>query len=214
MASDFELLDAWRGGDRAAGSALLRRHFDALVRFFSNKVDDGIEDLVQRTMLACIESRDRFRGDASFRTYVFQIARNEVYRHWRGRGSDREQIDGGVTSLRDLGASPSRALVHQRRQQLLLDALRNIPLDYQIALELHYWDQLTTAELAEVLGVPQGTVKTRLRRARQLVHEWMGERDSELGQLSDPATSREFDEWATGVRSELAADVVDGGSEP
>lgn len=85
MRSDIELLDAWGQGDRAAGSALFARHFDALYRFFSTKVRDGIADLVQQTLLECVEARARFRRDCSFRTYLFQIARHNLYAHYRAR---------------------------------------------------------------------------------------------------------------------------------
>ena len=74
---DFETLDRWRAGDRAAGNELLRRHFDGLYRFFRNKVDEGVDDLIQRSFLACVESKDRFRKQASFRTYLFTVARHE-----------------------------------------------------------------------------------------------------------------------------------------
>jgi RNA polymerase sigma-70 factor (ECF subfamily) len=86
MASDRELLDAWREGDKDAARQLLDRHYGPLDRFFRNKVGAEAADLVQRTMLVCVESRDRFRGEASFRTDLFAIARNELRAHVRGLG--------------------------------------------------------------------------------------------------------------------------------
>src|ERR1041385_8354720 len=88
MDRDFELLQAWSQGDRAAGSLLFERHFDALHRFFRNKAQDGVADLVQQTLLACVEGRSRFRGDASFRTYLFQTARFQLYAYYRARRRD------------------------------------------------------------------------------------------------------------------------------
>ena len=74
---DFELLDAWRAGSREAGSELFERHFPGLFWFFRNKAGESAEDLVQQTFLSVVESRDRFRKDASFRTYLFTVARRD-----------------------------------------------------------------------------------------------------------------------------------------
>ncbi|MFO0633263.1 MAG: sigma-70 family RNA polymerase sigma factor [Nannocystaceae bacterium] len=90
---DLELLEAWRGGDAKAGNALFDRYFDAVFRFFRNKVADHADDLVQQTFLALVQARDRFRGDSSFRTYLFTAARSKLFnyleatRRARGRGS-------------------------------------------------------------------------------------------------------------------------------
>jgi RNA polymerase sigma factor (sigma-70 family) len=62
-------------------------------------------------------------------------------------------------------------LDHRERVQLLYAALQGLPLDFQISLELFYWEELTAAEIGVVLGVPEGTVRSRLRRARELLGE-------------------------------------------
>jgi DNA-directed RNA polymerase specialized sigma24 family protein len=56
-ATDIELLEAWRGGDRRAGEQLFERHYAAVARFFRNKLEFGVDDLIQRTFLACVEGR-------------------------------------------------------------------------------------------------------------------------------------------------------------
>ncbi len=165
MATDLELLARWRADDPAAGSELFKRHFDGLYRFFANKVDSEAEDLIQRTMMACVRYRDNLAEIASFKAYLYTIARNELYRHLRGRRS--EDIDFTVASIADLGPSPATVLGEQQRDRRLLGARRSLPVESQLLLELHYWEELSTAELATVLGVPQGTAKTRLRKARQ-----------------------------------------------
>jgi len=166
--SDDQLLEAWRGGDAPAADALFARHFDALYRFFRNKVDSASDDLVQRTLLACFEGRDRFRGECSFRTYLFAIARNQLLVYLAAQRSNR-LVDPATESVADAAPSPSDVLHHRREQALVLHALRRLPIDHQVLLELFYWDQLAGPELAEVIGVPEGTIRTRLRRARQLL---------------------------------------------
>jgi RNA polymerase sigma-70 factor (ECF subfamily) len=167
MTGDAALLAAWRAGDAAAGQELFARHAASVMRFFRNKLDVDLDDLVQRTFLACVESRDRVREGSSFRAYVLRIARNELVNHYAARQRAAARLDPLTTSILDLGASPSVMVASDERDQALLTALRRLPLDLQTALELHYWEELSTSELAEVLGIPQGTVKTRLFRARE-----------------------------------------------
>lgn len=165
-ASDFELLDAWRDGDAAAGNELFERHFDSVYRFLDRKTSGDTADLVQRVFLGCIEGRDRFRGASSFRTFLFAIARHELYGHWR-QNNKRDNLDFGVTAIEDLDPTPSRVALERQQHRLLLEALRSLPLELQLALELHYWEGMSGPELAEVLDVPEGTVRSRLRRARE-----------------------------------------------
>lgn len=197
---DFALLERWRTGERDAGSVLLERHFDSLYRFFRNKAGGDCDDLIQRTFLACVESRDRFRGDASFRSYLFTVARNALYRHFeklnRGR---RYEVDLSTMSAIQLGSSPSSKAARREEEQILLEALSQIPVDLQITLELHYWEGMSTAEIGAVLGIPTGTVKSRLRRAREAVLAVMKDsRPPESAALAE--TIDRFEHWAVAVR--------------
>ena len=189
MVDDDELLTAWRDGDDAAGERLFERHFDAVVRFFRNKVEEGPEDLVQRTFLGCLEARERFRGQATFRTFLFAIAHNVLKNHFRDRRRGDKQrardVDFSVDSAFGLIPSPSAVVARHRTQQQLLEALRRIPLQYQIALELHYWEELTAAELAEVVAIPAGTAKTRIRRGKELLLEALLELAGQAGAAFD-----------------------------
>jgi RNA polymerase sigma factor (sigma-70 family) len=173
MSTDADLLDAWRAGDRIAGRRLFELYAPTVTRFFRNKVDGEIDDLVQHTFLACVESRDRVRESASFRAYLLRIARNELFDHYVARQRIVARITPMNTSVIDLGASPSGIAAVAQRDQGLHGALRRLPIDLQTALELHYWEDLTTAEIAVVLDIPQGTVKTRLLRARERLREVM-----------------------------------------
>jgi RNA polymerase sigma-70 factor (ECF subfamily) len=197
-ATDFELLDAWRAGNRDAGNALFDRYFDAVFRFFRNKVTEGAEDLVQQTFLACVQSRDHFRKDASFRTYLFTAARSKLYNYLERRGREGA-IDWGVTSCADLGVSPSGLLAQGQEQRLLLHALRRLPVDLQVALELYYFEQVRGPELAEVLGVPEGTVRSRLRRGREILREQLVQLSSSLEDVESTMTN--LDDWAAAVRN-------------
>jgi len=83
-------------------------------------------------------------------------------------------------------------------ERALLGALRGLPLELQVLLELHYWEDLSTSELAGVLEIPQGTVKTRIRRARELL-------ESALASGPRPLHGDQLDEWVRSMRRRAPA---------
>lgn len=188
MTPDEELLARWRAGDEGAGSELLGRNFGVLFRFFQNKVGPDAEDLIQQTFLSCVQHRDSFRGDCSFKTFLIRIARNKLIDHIKKRGRAGVQPDLGVTSVVDLGLGVSHMIVEKEEQQLVVTALRHLPLEHQTALELHYWEELRAQDIAEILEQPLGTVKSRLRIAKKFLRrklEELTKGDKEIGDLED-----------------------------
>lgn len=172
--TDEELLERWQAGDAAAGNQLFLRYFKSIRRFFANKVPaEEVEDLVQRTFAGCVEARERVRGDAGIRAFLFGVARRQLYKFLRDRASRAKHmdIDFGVSSVRDLGHSPSSMMAKQQDHELLVQALQQVSVEHQTILELHYWEQLAGAEIAEILEIAPGTVRTRLFRARQAVEQ-------------------------------------------
>lgn len=196
----MELLDAWRDGDVRAGDVLFRRYFAQLSRFFRNKADVGVEDLIQSTFLASVAGRDSFREASSFRTYLFAIARHTLYAHYRRQG---REVDFVQTSVVDLGASPSGPLTRREEAAALLRALRAIPLEFQIVLELTYWEGMKGPEIAEVLAIPANTVRSRLARARDALRRALTDATRDPGLLR--STLADLDGWAESVRVELGA---------
>lgn len=179
-AEDLALLAAWRGGDARAGDVLARHYSPQLARFFADKVRDfEVDDLVQQTWEALIHARDRFvvPGEpgapqagapiaASFRAYLYGTARFVLFAHFRRRAR-AAQFDPNLSSIEDLSPSPSRqASVHARLERLAA-ALRKLPLDMQILLELRYGQEMTSAEIAAVYEIPRNTAKSRLRAAKE-----------------------------------------------
>jgi RNA polymerase sigma-70 factor (ECF subfamily) len=198
---DLTLLTSWREGNARAGQALVERHFDAMYRFFANKLGSDVEDLIQETFTACVENRDKFREQSSFRTYLFAIARNKLYRYWRDRRPEMRD-EASVQDLAESAVSPADALVAHQEQRLLLRALRTLPLPTQVLLELAYFENFSDREAAEIVGMPVGTLKSRLRRGRQLLLEAMegsGERALAL------STMQGFDGWVSSMRGRWQA---------
>ena len=198
MATDRELFDQWREGDTTAGNALFERYFDALYRFFRNKVAADAEDLVQQTFLACVRAKDGFRHASSFRTYLFTAARSKLYDHLR-RKRVGDDIDFGVTSIIDLGISPTGRIAQRQEQRVALAALRSLPLDLQIALELYHVEKIRGPQLAEVLGIPEGTVRSRLRRARDMLRERLEAAADTPQQDAVQSTIDNLEAWAASL---------------
>ncbi|MEX1365946.1 MAG: sigma-70 family RNA polymerase sigma factor [Nannocystaceae bacterium] len=158
---------------------------------------------VQATFTACLEKVDQLRDAASFRSFLFGVARFELLHHYRRKSARETDLDTAQHSVCDLDPSPSRIVAKRQEQRLLLEGLRRIPLDLQIVLELAYWEQLSSPEIAEVIGIPVGTVKSRVRRARQRL-------DTELAALAESSqllqsTVANLERWAAGLRDLVGA---------
>lgn len=198
MEPDELLLAAWRGGDGRAGRTLFTRHVDGVSRFFLSKVASGVDDLVQRSFLALLERSGEIPAGVPVRAYLFGIARNLLLRRFRDEYRDG-RFDELRSSVADLGSSPS-ALVGQRQQLMVLHvALQSLPLDLQIALELFYWETLSAGEIGVVLGLPEGTVRSRLRRARELLAEAV----QRLGSGAETPSPEALEGWARELRDRI-----------
>lgn len=196
--TDFELLAGWRAGDNAAGTQLFERHFSAIFGFFRSKLEHVAEDLTQETLLRCLRGIDGYRGTSSFRTYLFTIARNVLFSHL-ARKANRPMPDFEVASLADLDDSASARLEGRERSKLLIHALRRLPVDLQITLELYYVQRLRGAELVEVVGLPAGTVRSRIRRAIEQLRANLEALSSSPERVKTTLT--DLHHWAAAVRA-------------
>ena len=199
--SDGELLERWRSGDAVSGETLFERYYDMVERFFLNKVAGGVQDLVQETFMRCVEGRERIRDHDRFRTYMFAIAYNVLTAYLRERYRSDRAIDLSEISMCDVAPGPGSLIARQREHRLLIEALRAIPIDDQVILELHYWEQLTTHEMAEVIGVPLGTARGRLQRARAKLEEAMQRLAESPEHLV--STLARLDDWAAECRERM-----------
>jgi RNA polymerase sigma-70 factor (ECF subfamily) len=202
LSDDVQLLQAWRDGDTASGERLVAQHFDAVCRFFRNKVGDEAPDLIQQTFLACCEGRDRIRGDSTFRTYLFGVARNVLLTHFRRRRKAQERFDPLTQTAAGLGASLGSVVARKREEQVLLQALRTLPLDLQIVCELYHLEGVTARELGEMYGLTEPGMYGRLRKARLLI-------DAEVARIARSPELREstlhgLEDWARSLREQLA----------
>lgn len=167
---DHELLLAWREGRRDAGQALIERHYPAVFRFFYGKVPASVsEDLSQQTFEVLCRRRDAYRAEGSFRAYLFGIARF-VLIGWARRTRRFEPAEDSLL-VAEVDRSLASLLADQEMVRVVATALRSLPLDDQIAIELKDWEGLSQADLAALFGVPQPTLARRLQRARARLRE-------------------------------------------
>jgi len=206
VTDDAELLQAWRRGDRSAAEALIERHYDGVLRFFRTKAGADAEDLVQRTFLRCVEPASAFRGDSTFKAFLFGVARNVLFEHIRAIVRDKKaDPDFGASSILDLNPRASTVAIERAEQRRLVLALQRIPVDLQMTLELFYWEELSVDELARALDVPAGTVKSRLHRARGLLKEAL---DVMPGDTESGSARVLVERWLSGVRTERPEDLA------
>lgn len=206
---DWRTLMAWRAGDRAAGGRLVQRYFGKISLFFRNKVanTEDAAELMSETFLGCTRAKDVFRGETSFRRYIFAIAIN-VLRNYIRQNHKRhdEALDFAVLCAKDLApSSMSSVLARRREAQLAVLALRGIPLDYQICLELQIFEGLSGREIAELLDIPEGTVRSRLRLGKEQFRDRLNELARTPAQQQ--VTVTDIEGWARKVREALARDI-------
>lgn len=204
---EFELLKRWQaGGDGSgrAGEILFDRYFPAIARFFQSKCTDAVEDLVQETFLAVQKARDRIEK-TSFRNYLFGTAHNVLRVHLRRRHEDR--FDSRQMSVADLDPGMSSMIAATDEQRVLQLALQRVPLDDQIVLELRFWEGMTGPEIAEVLELPEGTVRTRLRRSLQRLEQTIAQIEASPELLE--MTLRDFSRWKDDLRAMIGIEDDD-----
>lgn len=163
---DSALLEAWRSGDSRAGRRLVKKYYEPIFRFFYGKVADGsCADLAQETFEVLVRQRDRVRGEV--RAYLYGVARFVLIGHIRRRQRHGQRFEPAEHSAIDPATAGASSLAAARElEQVVAAALRSLPLDDQIAIELKDWEGLTQAELAALFEVPQATMARRLQRAR------------------------------------------------
>jgi len=195
VVTDHELVDRWRNGDKIAGQALFERHFASISRFFETKCEAEADELVQSTFLACLRAKEQFRKDSSFRTYLFAIARNELYRVLRERQKN-DVLDFEHSSIAQLASTPGTKFDRNKEKQRLIDAMQQLPVSQQTLLELHYWENVSVAELAEIFDAEQPAIRQRLHRARVALREKM----VDIAPESALESLESMDAWAQGLK--------------
>lgn len=203
---DQELVTRWQHDDQQAGTLLLERYLESVVRFFESMTPPhNAGDLAQETFLAVAAGISKFEGRSTFRTYLFSIARRKLVDFYR-KNSRKSAPDfehfTAADGLADLaGRSPISEIAQQEQQQALVRHLRKLSIKMQMALVLFYWEGLSIPEIAQVLDTPAGTIKRRLQRARQQLAELMSRSGIPGKQIT--TTLQDLEQWRARVLSAL-----------
>lgn len=174
-AENIDLMLRVKGGDKGAFTQLVKRHQKMLLNFFiQSGVRYDCEDLVQRTFLRLYRYRDRYTPSAKFTTFLFLLARQEWIDEIRRRDRQkrlRETLSSDPVALpvfdeaEGVGARAVRLDLEQALASLS-DGLRQV-------VVLGVYQQLPYAEISEILGIPVGTVKSRMFNALAKLRSYM-----------------------------------------
>jgi RNA polymerase sigma-70 factor (ECF subfamily) len=172
---DEDLVVRLRAGDRDAVEQLYVAHHAAIRAFARRLVGEPgtAEDLVHDTFVALPRAIGRYRGDASLRSFLIGVAVNHARRHLRTAMRRRrvtEQL-AQVEQVRARAIDGDQALERKRLADRLLAALDTLPLDQRVAFVLCEAEQRTSGEVAVIVQVPEGTVRTRLMHAKRKLRE-------------------------------------------
>jgi RNA polymerase sigma factor (sigma-70 family) len=185
--SDEALMLAWAAGEAEAFEPLYARHRAPLFRFLLRqvRVQATAEELFQDVWQRVVASRKRYRPDARFATWLYQVASNRLTDHWRAASHRPSATDEDTARLEreaDPG-SPDHALSVFEERRRLQRALEDLPPEQREALLLRLEQELSLEEIAAITGAGRETVKSRLRYAMDKLKA----RLSRTGELDAPA---------------------------
>jgi RNA polymerase sigma-70 factor (ECF subfamily) len=172
--SDEELLVALRDGDRDCLGVLVSRWQDPLFRFAFRILDrrEDARDVCQETFLRVLKQSERFQEGARFSTWMYQIALNlcrdqlRRRRRWRFLSAPAHGPDGEPGAPREevdlTGPTPVEALEERERREAVGRALERLPREQREVLVMKEYEGLKFREIAEILGCPESTVKSRM----------------------------------------------------
>lgn len=179
---DQQLVQRVQGGEKIAFDLLVIKYQRRLFRLVSRLVGDSAEaeDIVQEAFIKAYSALPQFRGDAAFYTWLYRIGINTARNFLETRGRR-------IPAFRDLGAdqsevpndkmgstednTPESALFARQIAESIQLAMDDLPQDLRMALMLREFDGLSYEQIAEVMGCPLGTVRSRIFRAREAIAE-------------------------------------------
>lgn len=174
-----EIVQRMRRGDAMAAQELVQSYHSEIFRLALSILDDPAEaeDITQDVFIRAINALDSYRGDSAFKTWLFSITVNVCRRRWRQRKT-RERLIQLLQSVFPLihanSVQPEEIVIRRENKAELWKAVDRLGEKYQLPLILFYGHELPVAEIAQVLGVPIGTVLSRLHTARARLANTLG----------------------------------------
>lgn len=178
---DQLLVERVQRGDKKAFDILVAKYQHKIVKLISRYIRDQGEvlDVAQDAFIKAYRALPKFRGDSAFYTWLYRIAINTAKNYLVAQGrrlpdSDveievAEQYE-GASELRD-NATPERLLLKDEIEKTVFDVIDQLPEDLRTAITLRELEGLSYEEIADAMGCPVGTVRSRIFRAREAIHK-------------------------------------------
>ncbi|MFT5084853.1 MAG: RNA polymerase sigma-70 factor (ECF subfamily) [Lentisphaeria bacterium] len=177
--TDRQLVERVQAGDKRAFDLLVLKYQHKIISIISRYVKDSAEvyDVAQEAFIKAYRAIGNFRGESAFYTWIYRIAINTAKNHLvsRGRRPPSSDVDvedaefySGSDLLKDV-ASPEGELMRDQLEALVNKAISDLPEDLRTAVTLREMDGLSYEDIADVMGCPVGTVRSRIFRAREAI---------------------------------------------
>jgi RNA polymerase sigma-70 factor (ECF subfamily) len=178
---DLHLIVEVQKGNKQAFDALVLKYQYKVFKLVARYISDPSEvlDVTQEAFIKAYKALDNFRGDSSFYTWLYRIAVNTAKNHLIARGRRIPESDFEISEIeqflskRDVKeySTPERTLIADEMEHMLFDIIDDLPSDLRTAILLREMEGLTYEEIAEVMGCPVGTVRSRIFRAREAIEK-------------------------------------------
>jgi RNA polymerase sigma-70 factor (ECF subfamily) len=177
---DDEMIARARAGDRDLFEHVVQRYHRPVASFIHRMIGDydTALDLTQEVFLKVYTSLDRYDEQYRFSTWLFKIASNHTIDHLRKQHGKLLSLDGpdgemeiGGRGFASEAASPERQSILNQRRTIIESAMACLPLSYRQVMMLRHVADLSYEEIVEITGLPMGTVKNRIFRAREAMRQ-------------------------------------------
>jgi RNA polymerase sigma-70 factor (ECF subfamily) len=171
VASDEELMARLQAGDERALEQLMQRYQGPLYGFLSRRVGSSADDVFQETWIRIVRARESFDTERRFAAWLYQIANNLCRDRYRRVDAMRRAVDAFQVEDETLRAAPAGPALPDR--DVMRERVLALPDRLREVLVLRYYEDLGEEEMSQVLGVPRGTIKSRLHAAVKALRESM-----------------------------------------
>ena len=172
-AEDHLLVQRFLAGEEAAFERLVERYYQRIDRLAQQVVRHPMaaEDITQEVFLRAYRGLARFRGDASFYSWLYRITINLCLNYLRHREPRLSTAQDSAAAALPTAADPSLVLEAREREHLIRNAIDALPAHYRVAIILRDLEGLSYQEIADILGIPLGTVKSRINFGKGLLRK-------------------------------------------
>ena len=179
--ADQVLVERVQGGDKAAFDLLVLKYQNKVVNLISRYVHDSAEvyDVAQEAFIKAYRALPNFRGDSAFYTWLYRIAINTAKNYLVAQGRRPPKTDIDVEDAEQYGSNddlreyetPDGMLQKSEIERVVIEAMEKLPEDLRTAITLRELEGLSYEEIAQAMGCPVGTVRSRIFRAREAIHK-------------------------------------------